>query len=66
MFKNRSEMYRKDRAPWLGRIYDMGKQARIEGIGRENNPYQDDVNPRGGVNFNRARWRAWDAGWEEK
>ena len=65
MFRTKEEVRRKDKAPWLGRIYEKGQKARREGKGRQANPYYDDVNPRGGVNFNRARWRAWNEGWEE-
>ena len=65
MFKTWEDILRYDKAPWLGRIYMKGKQARQEGKSKEANPYQNDVNPRGGVNFNRARWRAWNKGFEE-
>ena len=50
---------------WLLACYRKGEAARRAGepIGR--NPYGDDVQDHGGVNFNRARWRAWRDGWKD-
>jgi len=65
MFKTWEEIRRFDKPPWLGRIYMKGRRAAEEGKKQEDNPYGNDVNPRGGVNFNRARWRAWNKGYED-
>lgn len=63
MFKTGAEEYRRDRAPWLGRIRDRGFQARCQGVSRDQNPYGLTWVDAGAM-YNRARWRAWDSGWE--